>query len=204
MGAPRLILLVGPNGAGKTSLYETFIAWHFPELPFVNADRLAEHWQGEEKQYAYEAARLAAARREALLQLHRSFVTETVFSHPSKIELIKRAITLGYEVWLLVIYVDPDVAVARVAYRVAEGGHAVPEEKIRGRHARLFDLVAKALPLVNRAILFDNSAPGHGHVAIVTVRKGGVQWRGARHPDWAQRLLKKAGLLAGASWLPLP
>lgn len=54
MGVPRLILLVGPNGAGKTSLYETFIARHFPELPFVNPDRLAtEYWQGEETQRAY-------------------------------------------------------------------------------------------------------------------------------------------------------
>ncbi|EAR21579.1 zeta toxin family protein [Nitrococcus mobilis] len=196
MGAPRLILLVGPNGAGKTSLYETFIARRFPELPFVNADRLAtEHWPGEEEQHAYEAAQLAAAHREALLHAYRSFVAETVFSHPSKVELIERAITLGYEVWLLVIHVDPEVAVARVAYRVAEGGHAVPEEKIRKRHVRLLDLIAKVLPQVNRAILFDNNTSGHGHIAIATVSRGRVQWGGFGQPDWTQHLLRKAGLL---------
>lgn len=47
MSPPLLILLARPNGAGKTSLYETFLAARFPNLPFVNADRIAaERWPG--------------------------------------------------------------------------------------------------------------------------------------------------------------
>lgn len=132
---PKLIVLAGPNGAGKSSLYFTQIAPRHPALPFINADLLASrHWPGREMQYAYQAAELAAQERELLLGDGRSFATETVFSHPSKLELIARAQEQGYAVWLMIVYVPLELSLRRVAYRARHGGHAVPEQKMRERY----------------------------------------------------------------------
>jgi predicted ABC-type ATPase len=64
--------------------------------------------------------------------------TETVFSHPSKRQLVEAAIDTGYLVSLHVVMVPEGLAVARVAQRVRDGGHDVPEDKIRSRYLRLW------------------------------------------------------------------
>ncbi len=189
-----MILLAGPNGAGKTSLYETQLARWFPGLPFINADRIAAvRWPDKEQQNAYEAARIAANLRDVLISEGRSFITETVFSHPSKLDLIKTARARDYEIWLLVVYVDADVAVERVLYRMDGGGHTVPEDRIRARHRRLLRHLADALPLVQRAILFDNNPPGRGHLSVAHVHDGHLQAAIDPLPPWAQLLLKRLG-----------
>ena len=72
---------------------------------------------------------MAAERRDELLTARTSFVTETVFSHESKVDLVKAAVEAGYLVTLHVVLVPEDLAVVRVANRVENGGHDVPEEK---------------------------------------------------------------------------
>lgn len=117
-----------------------------------------------------------------------------MFSHPSKVGLVTDAKAGGYQVWLLVVHVDEDLAVERVRYRVRVGGHGVPEEKVRERHRRLTTLIAQALPQADRAVLFDNSAPGTGHVTVASVDGGAVRWNTPASPRWAADLLAKAGL----------
>lgn len=75
----------------------------------------------------------------------RSFITESVFSHPSKVDPVTRAIETSYRVHRRVLIVPADLSVARVAHRVPEGGHDVPESKIRQRHERLWPHVAAAI-----------------------------------------------------------
>jgi predicted ABC-type ATPase len=145
-GSPDLFVLAGPNGAGKTTFFERILA---PTgLDLINADRIAAlRWPGDEQRHAYAAADEAARLRERYLADRRSFVTETVFSHPSKVELVRRAAQAGYRVHLRVLMVPVDLAVARVDQRVREGGHAVPVTKIRERHARLWAHVSDAIGL---------------------------------------------------------
>ncbi len=53
-----------------------------------------------------------------------------------------------------------DLAVSRVATRVAQGGHSVPEETVRRRYDagwRNFQLLYRAL--VDSWVLYDNSGP---------------------------------------------
>jgi predicted ABC-type ATPase len=51
-----------------------------------------------------------------------------------------------------------DLAVARVARRVAEGGHDVPEDVVRRRYAAgLTNMVNLYLPLADVAAIYDNS-----------------------------------------------
>ena len=139
--------MTGPNGAGKTSLYESTLAL-WSSLEFVNADRIAaERWPGGEPTHAYEASRLAAFRRDELFAQRRSFVTETVFSHESKIGMIRKASGIGYIVTLHIVVIPEDLAVARVRNRVETGGHDVPEENIRTRHRRLWSHIAAAVEL---------------------------------------------------------
>lgn len=160
MSTPALHLLAGSNGAGKSTLAQEILIPR-THLPFVNADLIAEGmWPGdrdEQVRHAAEVSQLAAEERGRLMAQGASFITETVFSHPSKLDLVQGAQSLGYTVSLHVVMVPEELAVARVADRVAYGGHAVPEVKIRGRYARLWDLVARARLMSDRADFYDNS-----------------------------------------------
>ena len=161
MSTPVLYLLAGSNGAGKSTLAELILIPR-THLPFVNADVLAERlWPGdrdEQSRRAMQVSELAAQERERLLASGASFITETVFSHPSKLELLRTAQQAGYTVSLHIVMVPEDLAVERVADRVAAGGHSVPESKIRGRYGRLWELVAQARGIADRADFYDNSS----------------------------------------------
>ena len=155
---PTMILLAGPNGAGKSTLYETRVAPHFAG-PFINADILQrDELRDPSPAASYEAARLAALRRDDFLARRRDFVTETVFSHPSKLALIEAARDRGFTVIVMHVGVEtPDLSVARVRARVSEGGHPVPERKIRDRYARNGALIRQAVLMADRGMVFDNS-----------------------------------------------
>jgi predicted ABC-type ATPase len=119
--------------------------------------------------------------RERYLADRRSFVTETVFSHPSKVELVRRAAQAGYRVHLRVLMVPVELAVARVGQRVREGGHAVPVTKIRERHARLWSHVADAIGLASESRVYDASGQrGRPFLEVSRYSLGGP----LREPDW--------------------
>jgi predicted ABC-type ATPase len=154
---PVLYLIAGPNGAGKTTLVTRVIA-PATHLPFVNADVIAaQRWPEAQAEHAYQASDVAAEQRRELIAAGRSFIAETVFSHPSKLALIRDARAAGYHVHLHVVLVPEDLSVARVSDRVRRGGHGVPEEKIRARYARLWPLIVQARSLAERTHLYDNS-----------------------------------------------
>jgi predicted ABC-type ATPase len=154
----RLDLVVGPNGAGKSTFVALTLAPLLPRSVFVNADEIArQRWPDEPMAHSYDAARVAAATRAKLIELGKPFIAETVFSHPSKLELVRSARTAGFTVALHVVLIPEDLAVERVKRRVMHGGHDVPEGKIRERHRRLSDLVATAIPAVDTATVYDNS-----------------------------------------------
>ncbi|HVV74509.1 MAG TPA: zeta toxin family protein [Mycobacteriales bacterium] len=172
MSTPVLHLLAGPNGSGKTTFYEQVVA-PATHLPFVNADHLAaERWPGEELALGHEASRLAAEVRQRFIAEGRSFVTETVFSHPSKVDLLRDARRAGYQVALHVILVPVELAVVRVALRVEAGGHGVPETKIRSRFERLWDLVAQAVGVADTARFYDNGNAEHPYRLVARYEHG--------------------------------
>jgi predicted ABC-type ATPase len=183
----RLDLVVGPNGAGKSTFVREVLSKQLPNSLFVNADMIAaRNWPDEPELHSYEAAKLAERTRTALVERGQQFIAETVFSHPSKLELIEAALAKGYFVALQVLMVPEAEAVARVAYRAANGGHWVPEEKIRERYARLWPLIAQAADRVQSASFWDNSG-----VRIVAVAElidgqlvGSTKW-----PIWAPTIL---------------
>ncbi len=180
----RLDLVVGPNGAGKSTFVRLAVAPQWRGAVFVNADLIAaERWPDAQLEHAYEAAELARRTRSQLIVLRRPFIAETVFSHPSKLDLMDDATAGGYYVALHVLMVPEDLAVARVASRYAQGGHDVPVEKIRGRYQRLWATVAAAVPRANVATFWDNSdagAPQQVALFIAGLSAGPPRW-----PRWA-------------------
>ena len=180
----RLDLVVGPNGAGKSTFVRLAVAPQWRGAVFVNADLIAaERWPDAQLEHAYEAAELARRTRSQLIVLRRPFIAETVFSHPSKLDLMDDATAGGYYVALHVLMVPEDLAVARVASRHAQGGHDVPVEKIRGRYQRLWATVAAAVPRANVATFWDNSdarAPQQVALFIAGLSAGPPRW-----PRWA-------------------
>ena len=154
----RLDLVVGANGAGKSTFIALTLAPLLPGSVVVNADEIAaQRWPENPSAHAYDAAKVAADTRAKLIEQGRSFIAETVFSHPSKLDLIGAAHAAGYTVVLHVLLVPEDLAVERVRHRVQAGGHEVPETKIRQRHRRLWALVAGAIALADTATVYDNT-----------------------------------------------
>jgi predicted ABC-type ATPase len=145
----------------------------------------ALRWPGEEVARAYEAATEAAALRELYIADQRSFITESIFSHPSKVRLVEHAVAAGYRVHLRVLIVPVELSVARVAQRVVEGGHDVPEGKIRECHERLWALVIEAIDLVYEARVYDSSRQsGRDFVEVARYQYGSLLDE-PRWPRWA-------------------
>jgi predicted ABC-type ATPase len=154
----RLDLVVGPNGAGKSTFVELTLSQVLPTTAFVNADEIArQQWPDSAEQHSYDAAQIAAGTRAALIERRLPLIAETVFSHPSKLDLITAAHAAGFDVAVHVLLAPEELCVKRVRTRVASGGHAVPEGKIRDRYQRLWPLVVRAIAAANTAVVYDNS-----------------------------------------------
>ncbi len=184
----QLWLLAGGNGAGKSTFYQLFLA--STGLPFINADILAKELDAEQPEISsYRAAKLAEKLRLDLLRTGTSFCFETVFSHSSKIDFLATAKSAGYEIILVYIHLKNDqLNQARVAQRVAEGGHTVPREKIISRIPRTMQYVSDALALVDVVQLYDNSSHAEPFISIAFIDHGELQIQQPL-PDWAKMIL---------------
>lgn len=184
----RLDLVVGSNGAGKSTFVRLTLAPAWPGATFVNADVIAaQRWPQDPEQHSYEAAQIAATTRARLIERRRPFIAETVFSHPSKLELLAAARAADYYIAVHAILIPEALAVARVASRVAAGGHHVPEQKIRERYRRLWPLVADAIALADTATVWDNSR--HDGPRAVALFAGGQTVGDPDWPAWASDAL---------------
>jgi len=185
----QLWLLAGGNGAGKTTFYRTQLE---PiDIPFVNADVLAQQlFPDRPEQYSYEAAKIAESMRLQLLQDGRTFCFETVFSHPSKIDFVAGAKVLGYEIVLVFIHLEPmQLNLARIAQRVSEGGHHVPDEKVKTRIPRVMKLIKQVLPLCDQTYILDNARADNPFQQIAVIRSGRLELKKHPVPGWCQELL---------------
>lgn len=158
-------------------------------LPFVNADIIAsQRWPDAPDEHGHDASLAAARERNRLMVDRTSFITETVFSHRSKIDLVADATALGYLVHFHVMLVPDTLPVRRVAQRVLHGGHDVPEAKIRERYARLWPLVAEARDLADRATFYDNSLARSPFRVVATYERGRLVGE-AVWPNWTPSVL---------------
>lgn len=156
---PTLVMIAGPNGSGKSTLTQRLLAQGHDLGDYINPDDIAKTLPGRESEKkSLRAQAIADERRASCLEDRRSFSFETVMSHPSKIDILKYARDLGYEVIVYFIAVDdPATSVQRVADRVRAGGHDVPTERIVARYARTMAALPDAVRAAERTFVFDNS-----------------------------------------------
>ena len=151
---PVVVALAGSNGAGKSTFFHAHLA--DTGLRFVNADDLAvEMGLG-----AYEAAELAAALTAGLVEQRESFVFETVLSDPvgAKVSTLAKTGRHGMHVVMIFIRIDsPDTSKQRVAMRVMQGGHDVPDEKLEARFQRTLANLERAIKALPVVVIFDNT-----------------------------------------------
>ncbi|MDA8336062.1 MAG: zeta toxin family protein [Peptococcaceae bacterium] len=153
--APVLWIFAGPNGSGKSSITSGIYA-ESPDIPetYINADVIAQ----ERGIGALEAASIAQAQRDAAFEARGSFVMETVMSMPDKIDLMRQAKTLGYQVRLIYVTTqDPKINVRRVKWRHEAGGHDVPTDKIFSRYDRSMGYLPEAFAIADAARIYNNS-----------------------------------------------
>lgn len=133
---PKAIIFAGANGAGKTTLARNLLPLDHPECAFfLNADEI----QREGPQFAspFSAGRELLRRLADHLTRAETFAVETTISSLGYARQIPAWRRANYVVWLYYLEVESaDFSVARVAQRVAAGGHGIPESDIRRRAAR--------------------------------------------------------------------
>ena len=137
-GRPTLWLIAGANGVGKTTFARARIEAVSGTTEFVNFDLIAQGLSPlNPSRQQTRAARVALDMARDLIAQKQSFSLETTLSGKTHLRLIALAKAGGMAVKLLYFFVDkPEQCLERVARRVSEGGHAVPEADLRRRFAR--------------------------------------------------------------------
>ena len=156
----RIFVIAGPNGAGKTTFATEFLPNEAGCPLFVNADLIAAGLSPFRRdQVAIQAARLMLTQIDDHVRQGRSFAFETTLSGRRHARRIPRWREQGYCVKLFFLRLPtPEAAIRRVARRVSEGGHDVPEPVIRRRfHAGWRNFEGIYRELVDAWAVYDNS-----------------------------------------------
>lgn len=155
----KIIIIAGPNGAGKTTFARSFLPEEAKCRRFINADLIAAGLSP----FAPEAAAIRAGRLmleeiDDCVRRGESFALETTLSGHGYLPRIRQWRGQGYHVSLFFLCLpNVETAIARVAERVKQGGHDIPEAVIRRRFAaglRNFHGAYKSA--VDAWALFDN------------------------------------------------
>lgn len=195
-GGPALFLLAGPNGSGKSTL-QRFLARRFRaigDIEFVNADEIAKTLEGPDSPERVRAAqKMADARRAQLIAAGTSFCTETVFSHESRVDLVREAQKAGFTVYLIAVCVEsPELAEIRVHQRVARRGHDVPSDRIHQRYPRTLRNLAQAAGIADCILVFDNSRVNAMPRLVFAAAKGKTLHESSDVPQWADPIVSAA------------
>ena len=135
MTSPKIIIIAGPNGAGKTTFAREFLPQEAGCPIFVNADLIAAGLSPfAPERAAIQAGRLMLKAIAQHVARRESFAFETTLSGVGYARKIPQWRQLGYRLELFFLSLpSADMAVQRVAERVRQGGHDIPEATIRRR-----------------------------------------------------------------------
>ncbi|MES1255617.1 MAG: zeta toxin family protein [Acidobacteriota bacterium] len=135
---PIVVILAGPNGAGKSTAAPALLQGTLGVTEFVNADAIARGLSAFNVDgVAIAAGRVMLQRLKTLSRQGTSFAFETTLASRTFAPWLDELRHGGYAVHLGFLWLSsPELAVQRVADRVAMGGHAVPESTVRRRYQR--------------------------------------------------------------------
>ncbi|GGK32238.1 AAA family ATPase [Salinarimonas ramus] len=175
--APRLWLIAGANGVGKTTYAFRHIRAVSGSAAFVNLDEIARGLSPLDVEAGRVAAsRIAIARIAEFMQARRSFSLETTLAGRTHLRTIEAAHEAGMEVAILYFAVSRvEISIERIARRVRQGGHDVPEADARRRFARSLANFALYASRADQWSVFD----ADGQPTIVAEgRRGCIAMRG--------------------------
>lgn len=160
MSKRQILIIAGPNGVGKTTFAREFLPNEADCPEFINADLIAAGLSPFAPELAaVKAGRLMLEIMSEMEQQGKSFAFETTLSGLAYARRIPRWQMSGYHVSLYFLSLPtPEIALARVAERVVQGGHHVPYDVVRRRFIsgrKNLETVYKSL--VDAWMLFDNS-----------------------------------------------
>jgi predicted ABC-type ATPase len=164
----ELIILGGPNGAGKTTAAPAILPGRLAIREFVNADEIARGLSPfNPDRAAVAAGRAMLERIRFLVDVGESFGLETTCAGRGHMRLLRQCRALGYRTTLVFLWLpSPKDALARVARRVRQGGHRIPDDVVVRRYrAGLRNMRHGYLPAVDDAIIYDNSDGGRVLIA---------------------------------------
>lgn len=154
--SPIVVILAGPNGSGKTTIKNMMLELSFGYIPktFINADEIKLELNCTDK----EAQNESFIKLDEMIRMKKSFIYETVFSHESKIELLKRLKENGYHIKVIFVLTEnPNINIKRVQKRVSQGGHNVPKEKIIARYYRSLAFIERIEKLASKLYVINNT-----------------------------------------------
>ena len=154
---PEIVVIAGPNGSGKSTYSEFIIGpnqFADESFEYINADNI----QAAVGCNAMEAAHKATEMREKALNEKRNFAFETVLSTRRNLDLLIKAKAEGYFIrCFYFITADSSINVQRVLSRVEDGGHSVPEDKIKTRYEKAKVLIPELVSVCDSINIWDNS-----------------------------------------------
>lgn len=156
---PEIIIVAGPNGAGKTSFANQYLRDE-EGIAFVNADEIARSLAAESHPQAeldVRAGRFMLQQIDALTAASADFMFETTLSSLNYARRIPDWQARSYRVGLVYLRLpNVEASIQRVARRVADGGHAIPEEVIRRRFGRSLACLEGYKDVVDEWYIFDS------------------------------------------------
>jgi predicted ABC-type ATPase len=132
-------------------------------MKFVNADVIAQGLSGfDAESAALQAGRIMLDRLHELAGRRESFAFETTLATRSFAPWLGGLRQTGYKVLLLYFWLESaDLAVTRVALRVSEGGHHVPESTVRQcYHRGLRNFFTLYRPITDQWRMYNNTRGG--------------------------------------------
>ena len=157
---PDVIVIAGPNGAGKSTLAPNLLEKHFGNIPFINADEIAETLAGSEHSTDIKAGRVMLRRLKELAGRNESFAFETTLSARSYLRFLNGLQGNGFIVQVVYLWLPSvELSIQRVAERVRAGGHDIPVSTIRRRFDRgRKNFLELYMPAADAWRLYDASA----------------------------------------------
>ena len=179
---PAIWIVAGPNGVGKTTYAFRHIRAVAGTVRFVNLDEIARGLSPMDPDAERrEAARIALGRFDAYVGANGGrgdFSLETTLAGLTYLPRLRAAKERGWRVHLLYFAVaTPETALTRIARRVSEGGHMVPEVDARRRFVRSIANIPRYVALADMWRVFDNNG-GQPKVAAEG-RTGCIAYSGA-------------------------
>lgn len=190
---PTLCIVAGPNGSGKTTTTVQLLndEWTADSL-YINPDNIAQETFGDwnSSTAVLKAAQMATRHRYECLEQGRNFVFETVFSSQEKLEFLYKVKQAGFFIRLFYVCTkDPAINVGRITQRYLNGGHEVPISKVISRYYKSLQNAAKAITIVDRAYIYDNSIDGQLPRLLYRTVDGVVFKKYTDDiPEWAQTI----------------